>query len=84
MLKIDLKLRFSIKSAFSWRSAPCRTARIDRRPGLGPGPRPGLGPARTGQNMELGLAKLLGQLNVSFSMKRSFILIFSMKRIFSY
>ena len=42
MVKIDLKQRSSITIAFLVRSAPCRTARIDRRPGLGPGPRPGL------------------------------------------
>ena len=40
MDKIDLNLRFSIKSAFSWRSAPCRILSINHRPGLGPGPRP--------------------------------------------
>ena len=84
MTKIELKTSFSSKSQFSWRSAPIRIPRPYHRPGLGPGPRPGLGPARPGQNMELGLVKLLGQLNVSFSMKRSFIVIFSMKQIFSY
>ena len=38
--KIDLKQRFSMKSGFSWRSAPVRILSICRRPGLGPGPRP--------------------------------------------
>ena len=38
--KMDLKQRFSIKSWFSWRSAPRRILSIYRRPGLGPGPRP--------------------------------------------
>ena len=88
MTKIDLKQRFSIKSAFSWRSAPCRMARIDRRSGLGLGPRHGFGPDQarpcSGQNIELGLAKNWDKLNHFFSMKRSFILIFSMKGIFSY
>ena len=37
MLKIDLKQRFPIKRAFSWRSASRRIRGIDRRPGLGPG-----------------------------------------------
>ena len=52
MLKIDLNLRFSIKSAFSWRSAPRRILSINHRPGLGPGPRPaklGLAHPRAGQ-----------------------------------
>ena len=47
MLKIDLKPRFWIKSAFSWRSAPRRIRAISRRPGLGRA-RPGLGPGQTG------------------------------------
>ena len=44
MTKLDLKQRFSIKNAFSWRSAPRSIPRPCPRTGLGPGPRPGLGP----------------------------------------
>ena len=40
MAKNVLKQRFSIKTRFSWRSAPVRILSIYRRPGLGPGPRP--------------------------------------------
>ena len=52
MTKIGLKQRFSIKSCFSWRSAPIRTLRPNHRPGpAGPVPaRPDLaGQDRPGQ-----------------------------------
>ena len=39
MIKINLNLGFSIKDAFSWRSAPRRILSINHRPGLGLGPK---------------------------------------------
>ena len=49
MFQIELKQCFSIKSAFSWRSAPRRIRAINRRPGLGPGL--ALGQARLTQSV---------------------------------
>ena len=68
MFKIHLNLRFSIKSAFSWRSAPRQKPWVNRRPGLGQGPRtaklglayPRPGKARPGQtNIWCNLSKSL-------------------------
>ena len=87
MAKIDLKYFFQLKVHF-------RGGRpLAERPALIAGPALGRAQGRAwpgqsgpwlGQNMEIGLAKIWDQLHIFFSMKRCFILIFSMKRIFSY